>query len=451
MEKRRGISPAGRSGQDRPNPVLRQLVITKHSKPSGLPSDVTPVSDGSSEHACERCAQTEELLRLVMKLQEEVPLQNRYEALHAEPNYDKEDDSISVEVSPRLSRTTPRIKTSSVKKKSQIIVIGDSLPKGAEGHICRPDPLLCCLPGARVKDIKGEKVLGTGVGRAHRKGFKLDFKGEGDETRLFRGKPRGGTLMFMGRYASEIPWSADSVKVGDGDLCSSRDVRIIAELETTAASGQEELETTYCIISKFTDDTKLSRSVDLHEDREALQRQLDRLDQWANVNGMNFKKAKCQVLHLGHNNPMHQYRLGEVWLECAIMQRIQDNQVIRPSQHGFMKGRSCLTNLISFYNKHFPQEKLAAHGLDGSTLCWVKNWLDGRAQRVVENGVKSSWQMVTSGVPQGSIVGPVLFNIFINDLDEGIECTLSKFADDTKLGWSKPMVQTGQKMAGEQP
>lgn len=86
-------------------------------------------------------------------------------------------------------------------------------------------------------------------------------------------------------------------------------------------------------------------------------------------------------------------------------------------------------------------EKPAADDLDNCTVCWVKGWLDDQALRVVVNGIQSTLRSVTCGVPQGSVRGPVLFNVFTNELDEGLKCILSVFADCSKLGKSVNLLE----------
>ena len=77
--------------------------------------------------------------------------------------------------------------------------------------------------------------------------------------------------------------------------------------------------------------------------------------------------------------------------------------------------------------------KVNANGIQGDTARWIRNWLAGRRQQVCINQSYSNWAPVTSGVPQGSVLGPLLFLIYINDLDTNIVGKILKFADDTKL------------------
>ena len=145
------------------------------------------------------------------------------------------------------------------------------------------------------------------------------------------------------------------------------------------------------------------------------------------------------------------------------------------SQHGFSRGRSCATNLLEFLEKatltvdegkpfdvvfldfakafdKVPKKrllkKLYKHGIRGQLLKWIEDWLTGRTQRVVLNGEFSNWLEVLSGVSQGSVLGPLLFLIFINDIDEAVSTIeiIRKFADDTKIGNSMVSMEDKQRL-----
>ena len=152
----------------------------------------------------------------------------------------------------------------------------------------------------------------------------------------------------------------------------------------------------------------------------------------------------------------------ESLLRDEIVDHLLNNHLIQASQHGFTKNKSCATNLLEFlevvtfeiengaaldiiyldFSKAFDKvpklrlmEKLRAHSIGGKVHDWILNWLSGRKQRTVLNGKQSQWAEVGSGVPQGSVLGPILFLVFINDIDfiKHLLTVLKKFADDTKL------------------
>ena len=156
-------------------------------------------------------------------------------------------------------------------------------------------------------------------------------------------------------------------------------------------------------------------------------------------------------------------KLMESIIKDTVVEHLTIHKLIKDTQHGFMSKRSCTTNLLQFlevatkildngdpidiiyldFAKAFDKvphqrllNKMRAMGISGNILRWTEAWLSNRHQRTVLNGSFSDWLTVLSGVPQGSVLGPLLFVIFINDIDScsDLIAVLLKFADDTKIG-----------------
>ena len=184
-----------------------------------------------------------------------------------------------------------------------------------------------------------------------------------------------------------------------------------------------------------------------------------------------WQKANiCPLYKKGNKQDPGNYRpISLTSITCKILERIickrliehfNENNILCDNQHGFREKRSCETQLIEAINdwsynmesgssvhiafldfaKAFDsvphdllRTKLEMYGVRSQNLEWIMNFLQNRYQRVVINGECSSWIKVKSGVPQGTILGPILFLCFINDMPNNISSTIRLYADDCIL------------------
>ena len=169
-------------------------------------------------------------------------------------------------------------------------------------------------------------------------------------------------------------------------------------------------------------------------------------------------------------------RVMERVLKERMLHHLKTNQLINPSQHGFLPKKSTSTNLVAYldyltknldegqpvdvlyldFSKAFDKvphqrliQKLKTYNFSKELIAWIAKWLEDRKQRVLINGTYSEWRNVISSVIQGSVLGPILFVIYINDIDtclDNKEGIMPKFADDTKVAKIVKNTKTAEEM-----
>ena len=176
-----------------------------------------------------------------------------------------------------------------------------------------------------------------------------------------------------------------------------------------------------------------------------------------------FKKGSvgCSENYRPIANSSHIIKVFEKIVRKYIVSYLDANNMFNPNQHGFRCNRSCLSQLLAHYDEilhqmekglgidvvyldfskafdkvdfHVLLKKLKRFGIDGKLGKWLYSFLVDRTQTVVVNGVKSFKILVKSGVPQGSVLGPLLFLSLMTDIDAKVKfSSVSSFADDTRV------------------
>ena len=175
-----------------------------------------------------------------------------------------------------------------------------------------------------------------------------------------------------------------------------------------------------------------------------------------------YKKGNCQKPESYRPVSLSSVpsKVMESTIRDRLLQHLCDPGLLNKAQHGFLPKRSCSTQLLEAledwsaaveagepidvayldFSKAFdsvPHQRLITrlhgYGIRGKVLDWITAFLLDRQQRVVIRSAKSNWTPVTNGIPQGSVLGPILFNIFVNDMPSQVSGCIKLFADDTKL------------------